>query len=83
MRGGRTRFGAAALLAAGLQMAACAGGPWDVADGDELRFRRSVRECRLLTQDAEGNAGPVPFDQCMGNRGWRRMGPLKRLWNAF
>jgi len=70
-------------LAVPLVLGACAGGPWDVPDGDELRFKRNVRECRLLTQDAEGNEGPISFDQCMHNRGWRRMGPLKRAWKAL
>ena len=65
-------------------LAACTqGAPWDVADGEELRFRRSVKECRLLTQDPDGYQGPISLDQCMHRRGWRRQGPLKRIWRSF
>lgn len=54
--------------------------PWDVAEGDEARFRRAHGECRLLTEEADGSQGPIPFDECMNRRGFHRMGPLKRLW---
>jgi hypothetical protein len=66
----------AALLAA-----ACAGpdAPWDVRRGDEGRFERASRECELLTRDAAGREGPISFDDCMGRRGFSRMGPVKRL----
>jgi hypothetical protein len=57
--------------------------PWDVPEGHELRFRRSVKECRLLTQDDDGYEGPISLDQCMRRRGWRRVGPIKRLWRSF
>jgi hypothetical protein len=53
-----------------------------VAEGDEARFRRAQRECRLLTEDADGNPGPIAFDECMERRGLERMGPLERLWKS-
>jgi hypothetical protein len=70
----------AAPLALLLLAVACAGpdAPWDVAQGDEARFQRTERECRMLTQDAEGKEGPISFDRCMNRRGFERMGPIKR-----
>jgi hypothetical protein len=69
------------LLASAL---GCASGeaPWDVKPGDEARFRRADRECRLLTVDAAGNPGPISFDDCMARRGFERMGPIERLWKG-
>jgi hypothetical protein len=62
----------------------CARGeaPWDVKQGDEARFRRADRECRLLTVQADGKAGPISFDDCMARRGFERMGPIERLWKG-
>jgi hypothetical protein len=73
-----------ALLLAAASLSACAGGnaPWDVAEGDEARFRRAQRECRMLTQDAAGSEGPISFDQCMNRRGFDRMNPVERLWKG-
>jgi hypothetical protein len=78
----RVRAGALALAAAA--WLGCAGGeaPWDVRTGDELRFQRAERECRMLTRDPAGNAGPIPFDRCMNRRGFERMGPIERLWKG-
>ena len=72
-------------LAVGLAFgSACrSNAPWDVPEGEELRFRRSVKECRLLTQDPDGYEGPISLDQCMHRRGWRRQGPIKRLWGSL
>lgn len=73
----------ALAFGAGLLLACSSNAPWDVPPGDELRFRRSVKECRLLTLDADGYEGPISLDQCMHRRGWRRQGPIKRLWRSF
>jgi hypothetical protein len=78
-------FGVRLGLALGLAvLCGCASGdaPWDVAEGDEARFRRAQGECRLLTEDADGKQGPIPFDECMNRRGFERMGPLERLWKS-
>jgi hypothetical protein len=77
----RRRRGAGLLLAA---LLGCAGGaaPWDVREGDEGRFERAQRECRMLTVDASGSEGPIPFDQCMNRRGFERMGPITRLFRG-
>jgi hypothetical protein len=53
-----------------------------VAEGDEARFRRAQRECRMLTQDAAGSEGPISFDQCMNRRGFERMNRVERLWKG-
>jgi hypothetical protein len=76
---GRARVALAAAAWLG-----CAGpaAPWDVRAGDELRFQRAERECRMLTQDPAGTAGPISFDQCMNRRGFERMGPIERLWKG-
>jgi hypothetical protein len=76
--------GAALLLLLAAGSGACAGGdaPWDVAEGDEARFRRAQRECRMLTQDPEGSDGPISFDACMNRRGFDRMNPIERLWKG-
>lgn|GEM_PF-5260394 len=83
-RGGAARSRAAAVAAALLAAAAlgCARGeaPWHVREGDEARFQRASRECRVLTVDAEGREGPIAFDDCMKRRGFRRMGPIRRLF---
>jgi biopolymer transport protein ExbD len=34
----------------------------------------------VLTVDAEGREGPIGFDDCMKRRGFRRMGPIRRLF---
>ena len=80
--GSRTARGA--LLLAAAWLCACAGGsaPWDVAEGDEARFQRAQRECRMLTQDAAGSEGPISFEQCMNRRGFDRMNPIERLWKG-
>lgn len=59
---------------------ASADAPWDVPEGEEISFKRTYRECQLLTRNAEGEPGPIPFDDCMERRGWKRMGPFKRAW---
>jgi hypothetical protein len=77
------RFGATVAAALVCLVGCSSNVPWDVADGEELRFRRSAKECRMLTLDADGYQGPITFDQCMNNRGFRRQGPIKRLWRSF
>jgi len=72
--------GALLLLAAWLCACTAQGAPFDVAEGDEARFRRSDRECRMLTRDPEGSEGPISFDACMNRRGFERMNRLERLW---
>jgi hypothetical protein len=68
-------------LAAAATALACASSsaPFRVKKGDEARFQRANRECRVLTVDVEGREGPIGFDDCMKRRGFRRMGPLRRL----
>jgi hypothetical protein len=72
--------GALLLLAACLSACAAGDAPWDVGEGDEVRFRRAQRECRMLTQDPAGAEGPISFDACMNRRGFERMNRVERLW---
>jgi hypothetical protein len=60
----------------------CAGSqaPWDVAPKDQGRFQEVTRVCRLLTDDSAGELMPDRFEKCMKRRGWKRQGPLKRLF---
>jgi hypothetical protein len=53
-----------------------------VRKGEEARFQRSNRECRVLTVDAEEREGPIGFDDCMKRRGFRRKGPIRRLFGG-
>jgi hypothetical protein len=78
----RSGRGLALLAAAAALGCASRGAPWDVRAGDELRFQRAERECRMLTRDAEGRDGPISFDHCMNRRGFERMGPIERLWKG-
>jgi hypothetical protein len=80
----RTRLGTGLLLATALCVASCAGGqaPWDVDTGEEARFQETFRICRLLTDDSAGELVPERFDKCMARRGWKRQGPLKRLFSG-
>jgi hypothetical protein len=78
--GSPLRLDWALLLLAALFGCASGDAPWDVAEGDEARFRRAQRECRILTEDTDGNQGPIPFDECMNRRGFDRMGPIERLF---
>jgi hypothetical protein len=73
---------AAVGLAAAAAALACASAdaPFRVRKGEEARFQRASRECRVLTVDAEGREGPIAFDDCMQRRGFRRMGPIRRLF---
>ena len=76
----RARLAAAAALAATAALAcASSDAPFHVRKGEEARFQRSNRECRVLTVDAEGRQGPIGFDDCMKRRGFRRKGPIRRL----
>lgn len=79
-----TRLAASSLLAAVLFASSCAGSqaPWDVAAGDEARFQETSRICRLLTDDSAGELVPERFDKCMARRGWKRQGPIKRLFRG-
>jgi len=65
-----------------LVMVSCAGSraPWDVAKGDEDRFRETTRTCRLLTDDGAGELVPDKFETCMKRRGWRRQCFIERLF---
>jgi hypothetical protein len=80
----RARRAAAAAFAAAAAALACASAdaPFDVRKGDEARFQRANRECRVLTVDVEGREGPIGFDDCLERRGFRRMGPIKRLFKG-
>jgi hypothetical protein len=78
----RLRGGPAGLLLAAALGCARGDAPWDVRSGDEGRFGRAERECRMLTLDTRGNAGPISFDQCMNRRGFERMGPIERLFRG-
>jgi hypothetical protein len=74
---------ASALALAGAASAlACASAdaPFHVRKGDEARFDRANRECRMLTLDADERPGPISFDDCMKRRGFERMGPVGRLF---
>jgi hypothetical protein len=76
----RARRAAAAALAATAALAcASSDAPFHVGKGEEARFQRANRECRVLTVDAEGRQGPIGFDDCMKRRGFRRKGPIRRL----
>ncbi len=72
------RLTVGSLLAAGAL--ACAGEPppWDVRPGQEGRFRESRKACRILT-DVDGALHEERFEACMKRRGWKRMGPIRRL----
>jgi hypothetical protein len=78
----RRRGRALALLAAAGLGCASSDAPWDVRAGDELRFQRAERECRMLTRDPLGAERPISFDRCMSRRGFERMGPIERLWKG-
>ena len=52
-------------------------------DADEqARFQETSRVCRLLTDDSAGELVPERFDKCMERRGWKRLGPIKRLFSG-
>jgi hypothetical protein len=76
----RARRAAAAALAVSAAVAcASSDAPFHVRKGEEARFQRANRECRVLTVDVEGREGPIGFDDCMKRRGFRRKGPIRRL----
>jgi len=62
----------------------CAGSqaPWDVDTDEQARFQETSRVCRLLTDDSAGELVPERFDKCMKRRGWKRQGPIKRLFSG-
>lgn len=78
----RCRGAAGALVAAALLACASSDAPFHVRKGEEARFQRANRECRVLTVDVEGREGPIGFDDCMKRRGFRRKGPVRMLFGG-
>jgi hypothetical protein len=80
----RRRVATAWAAAATVVIVGCAGSqaPWDVEADQRDRFQETSRVCRLLTDDSSGSPVPESFDRCMKRRGWKRQGPIKRLFSG-